>query len=161
MPQIWALILFVDVWLLTSQIWQDSLALGDATASRPKHRERSTDKAKRPDDRHRPSKSQEEALKRARRKQDQASRPDVSKSPQRKPQRRPRRNSDSSVIDGVKTGTDAKGSTDAKDRSRRDGKDRSRSGKPSRRLDIIDQLDATSIYGTGRKCLDVHITELS
>lgn len=94
-------------------------------------------------------------MRRARRKQDQAARPDGSKSPQRKPQRRPRRNSDSSLIDGVKPGADAKGASDAKDRPRRDGKDRSRSGKPSRRLDIIDQLDATSIYGTGRKWLDV------
>lgn len=30
-----------------------------------------------------------------------------------------------------------------------DGKDRNKSKRPSRRLDIIDQLDATSIYGTG------------
>ncbi|OAA72130.1 Pal1 cell morphology [Cordyceps fumosorosea ARSEF 2679] len=39
-----------------------------------------------------------------------------------------------------------------KDRLRRegrDGKDKGRSGRPSRRIDIIDQLDATSIYGTG------------
>lgn len=36
-----------------------------------------------------------------------------------------------------------------KKRSGREG--RSKSGRPSRRLDIIDQLDATSIYGTGRK----------
>lgn len=36
-------------------------------------------------------------------------------------------------------------------REGRDGKDKGRSGRPSRRIDIIDQLDATSIYGTGRK----------
>ena len=29
---------------------------------------------------------------------------------------------------------------------------RTKSGRPSRRLDIIDQLDATSIYGTGCTC---------
>lgn len=40
-----------------------------------------------------------------------------------------------------------------KDRARRDGRDKVRSGKPSRRIDIIDQLDATSIYGTGCECL--------
>ena len=32
----------------------------------------------------------------------------------------------------------------------KDGKGRDKSGRPSRRMDIIDQLDATSIYGTGR-----------
>lgn len=38
------------------------------------------------------------------------------------------------------------------DRERRDGKSsRAKSGRPSRRMDIIDQLDATSIYGTGRE----------
>jgi hypothetical protein len=34
-------------------------------------------------------------------------------------------------------------------RPRTDAKDKPRSSRPSRRLDIIDQLDATSIYGTG------------
>lgn len=33
----------------------------------------------------------------------------------------------------------------------KDGK--SRSGRKDRRLDIIDKLDVTSIYGTGSKCL--------
>lgn len=32
----------------------------------------------------------------------------------------------------------------------REGKSRSKSGRPNRRVDIIDQLDATGIYGTGR-----------
>lgn len=37
------------------------------------------------------------------------------------------------------------------DRDReRDRGDRSKPNRPSRRMDIIDQLDATSIYGTGR-----------
>ncbi|UNI24108.1 hypothetical protein JDV02_009884 [Purpureocillium takamizusanense] len=45
---------------------------------------------------------------------------------------------------------EAKDGRDGKDsKETREGKDRSRSGRPSRRLDIIDQLDATSIYGTG------------
>jgi hypothetical protein len=38
-----------------------------------------------------------------------------------------------------------------RERRHREGKDKSKSGKPSRRLDLIDQLDATSIYGTGRE----------
>lgn len=38
-----------------------------------------------------------------------------------------------------------------RDRDReRDRGDRSKPTRPSRRMDIIDQLDATSIYGTGR-----------
>ena len=107
---------------------------------------------------HRPTKSQEEALKA--RRHAQGSQPGSSRSPQRKPQRRPRRNSESSIMD-----LDIKHITDEerkmieekrreKDRLRRegrDGKDKGRSGRPSRRIDIIDQLDATSIYGTGRK----------
>ncbi|KAM3449618.1 hypothetical protein MY3296_006770 [Beauveria thailandica] len=107
---------------------------------------------------HRPTKSQEEALKAKR--QAQGSQPGSSRSPQRKPQRRPRRNSESSIM-----GFDIKPITDEerrmieekrreKDKLRREareGKDKGRSGKPSRRIDIIDQLDATSIYGTGRK----------
>lgn len=39
------------------------------------------------------------------------------------------------------------------DKEARDGKERRKPGRPnrpSRRMDIIDQLDATSIYGTGR-----------
>ncbi|KAM3426876.1 hypothetical protein MY4824_009765 [Beauveria thailandica] len=105
---------------------------------------------------HRPTKSQEEALKAKR--QAQGPQPGSSRSPQRKPQRRPRRNSESSIM-----GFDIKPITDEerrmieekrreKDKLRREareGKDKGRSGKPSRRIDIIDQLDATSIYGTG------------
>lgn len=34
-------------------------------------------------------------------------------------------------------------------RETREPKEKTKSGRPSRRLDIIDQLDATSIYGTG------------
>lgn len=36
-----------------------------------------------------------------------------------------------------------------RDRDRRERGDREKSSRPSRRMDIIDQLDATSIYGTG------------
>ncbi|RCI08581.1 hypothetical protein L249_4750 [Ophiocordyceps polyrhachis-furcata BCC 54312] len=115
---------------------------------------------------HRPTRSQEEAL-RARK---SGRRPGLSDSPQRKPPSRPRRNSESSVMDlstqpitqeemkmieakrlrdrqrrerdGRSTGRDTKTGGDG-------AKERSKSRRPSRRLDIIDQLDATSIYGTG------------
>lgn len=81
-----------------------------------------------------------------------------SKSPQRKPTRRPRRNSDSSILDfDTKPITaEEKKMIEEKRRERekqrregRDGKERGRSSRPSRKLDIIDQLDATSIYGSG------------
>ena len=36
-----------------------------------------------------------------------------------------------------------------RERRQREGRDK----KPNRKLDIIDQLDATSIFGTGSKCL--------
>lgn len=45
---------------------------------------------------------------------------------------------------------EAREGRDARD-NERDAKSRSKSGRPSRRMDLIDQLDATSIYGTGRK----------
>ncbi|KAK3994945.1 Pal1 cell morphology protein-domain-containing protein [Cladorrhinum sp. PSN332] len=110
---------------------------------------------------HRPSRSQEEAL-RARKAQGASEKLidiEPSRSPPRRQERRaeprPRRNSESSIAPGDKFMT-------AEERSQRDlrrrererrqreagsgGKDR----KPaSRKIDIIDQLDATSIYGTG------------
>ncbi|KAI8295677.1 pal1 cell morphology protein [Colletotrichum asianum] len=110
---------------------------------------------------HRPSRSQEEAM-RQRRMQGNGSvsggppRPSGPPgSPQRRPQeRRPRRNSDSSLlIDIEKPLTDEE--KKAKEARRRERERRAREGKekdpkkPSRRIDVIDQLDATSIYGTG------------
>ncbi|KAK5990994.1 Protein PAL1 [Cladobotryum mycophilum] len=105
--------------------------------------------------RHRPTLSQEEAL-RARKPQFATSKasPAVD-SPQRKPQRRPRRNSDSSLMDfdNKPLSEEEKKMIEAKRREReqrrRDGKEKPKSGRPSRKMDIIDQLDATSIYGTG------------
>ncbi|KAK4187246.1 Pal1 cell morphology protein-domain-containing protein [Podospora australis] len=104
---------------------------------------------------HRPTRSQEEAL-RARKQQGPATGdligsfgPD--RSPPRRQERRPRRNSESSVVgaDRVLTEEERK----ARDQRRRDRERRHRDGKDrkpvSRKLDIIDQLDATSIYGTG------------
>ncbi|KAB5560034.1 Pal1 cell morphology protein-domain-containing protein [Coniochaeta sp. 2T2.1] len=97
---------------------------------------------------HRPSRSQEEAM-RARRAQ---GKPQDSQSPQRRPERRLRRNSDSSAMEKQPLTEEEKKEREARRRDRerrhreRDGKDK----KPaSRKLDIIDQLDATSIFGTG------------
>ncbi|KAF7542459.1 hypothetical protein G7Z17_g11545 [Cylindrodendrum hubeiense] len=112
-----------------------------------------------PDGVHRPSRSQEEAL-RARRMQAGGGGPrPTQNSPQRKPQRRPRRNSESSVMDfdAQPLTEEEKRMIEAKRRERvgqgsqrrGEGKERGKSGRPSRRMDIIDQLDATSIYGTG------------
>lgn len=105
---------------------------------------------------HRPTRSQEEAL-RARRLQGKAAAPHgSSRSPQRRGDRRPRRNSESSVLDAdrLPLTEEEKKERDARrrerERRRRDGKE-GRDKKPSnRKLDIIDQLDATSIFGTGR-----------
>lgn len=104
-----------------------------------------------PDGQHRPTRSQEEALRARRMQAPGPSRPHQNNSPQRKPppQRRPRRNSESSVADFELT-EEEKRMIEAKRREKRNGgKERSKSGRPSRRMDIIDQLDATSIYGTG------------
>ncbi|KAK3394059.1 Pal1 cell morphology protein-domain-containing protein [Podospora didyma] len=103
---------------------------------------------------HRPTRSQEEAL-RARRMQgngDGAGPLDAVRSPQRRPDRRPRRNSESSVQEPEKPRTEEDEKLRELRRRERDAR-RQREGrdkKPAnRKLDIIDQLDATSIYGTG------------
>ncbi|KAG6259545.1 hypothetical protein E4U24_003811 [Claviceps purpurea] len=130
---------------------------------------------------HRPSKSQEEALRA--KKPVLAPRPEAS--PHRKPPapRRPRRNSESSVMDfsalpitpeemkmieakrlrdrqrekaarearearEPRESRESRESRETRDKERA-SKSRSKSGRPSRRMDLIDQLDATSIYGTG------------
>ena len=46
---------------------------------------------------------------------------------------------------------DAEAEKRRQERKLREGKSSSRSKKPSRRLDVIDKLDVTSIYGTGCK----------
>lgn len=87
----------------------------------------------------------------------------------REPRRRPRRNSDSSVIDaheaeqkdmerrerrhreqrprGENSSGSGSGRRDKEDRSRRD-RDRKKNVPP---LDVIDKLDATGVFGAGRK----------
>ncbi|KAI1779090.1 Pal1-domain-containing protein [Hypoxylon cercidicola] len=104
-----------------------------------------------PSSSHRPTRSQEEAL-RARRMHSTSNGGDkaLNASPQKRPtERRPRRNSESSVIEKPLTDEEKK-AREARRRERerrhRDGKDKPKTG---RKLDIIDQLDATSIYGTG------------
>jgi hypothetical protein len=47
-----------------------------------------------------------------------------------------------------------------RDRDRRERGDREKTSRPSRKMDIIDQLDATSIYGTGRTFIPSLIVKL-
>jgi hypothetical protein len=99
---------------------------------------------------HRPTRSQEEAL-RARRMQENGGRggqPDPSRSPQRRQERRPRRNSDSSILDNDKIMTEEeRKQRDQRRRERERERERrhreKKTVKPSRRVDIIDQLDVT------------------
>lgn len=87
-------------------------------------------------------------------------RPADSSSPHRRMERRPRRNSESSIRDPDKPLTEEE--RKAKEARRRErerrhnemrSKDKDKDGKDkkpqNRRMDIIDQLDATSIFGTG------------
>jgi hypothetical protein len=80
---------------------------------------------------------------------------DPSRSPQRRPDRRPRRNSDSSILDNDKIMTEEERKQRDRKRRERERERRHREGEkksskpPSRRVDIIDQLDATSVYGSG------------
>jgi len=114
---------------------------------------------------HRPSRSNEEEQRRL-----NGGKPtgppqglDIFADPPEAKQRRPRRNSESSLVD--KSGKPLDPDAGRRRRERRhkerearhkDGKGRihgssSKSKKPSQRLDIIDSLDVTSIYGTGCK----------
>jgi hypothetical protein len=73
-------------------------------------------------------------------------------SPMKRPtERRPRRNSDSSIMEKPLTEEEKKAKEARRRERERRHKERSKTGKPSKRLDLIDQLDATSIYGTGCK----------
>lgn len=71
--------------------------------------------------------------------------------PKTERERRPRRNSESSVRDKTR-------SVDDEERRKRERKNREskrvtgKSAKPNKKLDVIDKLDVTSIYGMGRKC---------
>ncbi|KAI0850843.1 Pal1-domain-containing protein [Daldinia vernicosa] len=96
---------------------------------------------------HRPTRSQEEALK-ARRMHSASNGGEKSLSG-KQTDRRPRRNSDSSMIEKPLTEEEKKARElrrKERERRHREGKDKP---KTARKIDIIDQLDATSIYGTG------------
>lgn len=67
--------------------------------------------------------------------------------------RRPRRNSDSSVVDSDKLLTEEeKKAREARRQARQRDAAKDRAKPVNRKLDLIDQLDATSIYGTGCMC---------
>jgi hypothetical protein len=123
---------------------------------------------------HRPSRSQEEAM-RARRaaggsgsssskprpngELDIFADPSEASSSRRPEGRRMRRNSDSSVADRKPLDPEEEKKRQERRRRERERRHRERdakdpkSRKPDRKLDIIDKLDVTSIYGTGCECL--------
>ncbi|KAL2122218.1 hypothetical protein VTJ04DRAFT_2673 [Mycothermus thermophilus] len=104
---------------------------------------------------HRPTHSQEEAMRARRMPQgpERQGRLDPDRSPQRQPDRRPRRNSDSSVMDTDKNMTEEeRKQREMRRRERereRERRHREQSKRVNRKIDIIDQLDATGIYGSG------------
>lgn len=70
-------------------------------------------------------------------------------------ERRGRRNSESSVMDKPKM--DAEDEKRRRERKYRESKRAgSKSTKPNKKLDVIDKLDVTSIYGTGCEYIDFH-----
>ncbi|ROT35382.1 Pal1-domain-containing protein, partial [Sodiomyces alkalinus F11] len=101
---------------------------------------------------HSPPRSREEALRR-KMEGNNGRRPRVvsnSRSPQRRAERRPRRNSESSVLDIEKPLTEEeKKAREARRRERERRHRENKEKKPNRRLDIIDQLDHTSLFGSG------------
>jgi hypothetical protein len=113
---------------------------------------------------HRPSRSQEEAM-RARRLAASSSKSRTEEldifadpaPPNKSDPRRVRRNSESSVMESkpkpkILDPEEEKKRQERRERRHRERAERgSKPKKPDRKLDIIDQLDATSIYGTGRK----------
>ncbi|KAL2757712.1 hypothetical protein ACRALDRAFT_2040086 [Sodiomyces alcalophilus JCM 7366] len=100
---------------------------------------------------HSPPRSREEALRRKMEGKGPHDRISNSRSPQRRPERRPmRRNSESSVLDMEKPLTEEeKKARDARRRERERRYRENKEKKPNRRLDIIDQLDHTSLFGAG------------
>ena len=83
-------------------------------------------------------------------------------------ERRPRRNSESSIVDRQGKPGDSEEERRRRERRQREREARHKDGrskqgasssskpkKPNHRLDVIDKLDVTSIYGTGRKSIGV------
>lgn len=80
-------------------------------------------------------------------------------------ERRPRRNSETSVREKTSKLLDPEDEKRRQERRKREEKRSGKSKTPSRRLDVIDKLDVTSIYGTGRKscpspCMNVLLTSI-
>lgn len=114
---------------------------------------------------HRPSRSQEEAMRARKFANGSSSRRQpsgeldifadpIESSPKKMDPRRVRRNSESSVMEKSGKLLDPEEEKRRQERRRRERKHREgskdgRSKKPSHKLDIIDKLDVTSIYGTG------------
>ncbi|KAI0874537.1 Pal1 cell morphology protein-domain-containing protein [Hypoxylon argillaceum] len=99
-----------------------------------------------PSSSHRPARSQEEALKSRKAQAGPNGSKPTSGSPQRRTEPRLRRNSDSSVMEKPATDEERR----MREMRQRDRERRHRDGKSRpKKLDVIDQLDATSIYGTG------------
>lgn len=166
-----------DFWL-TSDL-QDNLTLNDrpnnmrpppprsntASALPPPYSSSSRDENATPrgPSSHRPSRSQEEAMRARKNGTSSRSRPtgeldifaDPSESPKKSDPRRVRRNSESSVMEKSGRLLDPEEEKKRQERRRRERRHRDREGKegrskkPDRKLDIIDKLDVTSIYGTG------------
>jgi hypothetical protein len=80
---------------------------------------------------------------------------DPSETPRKLDARRVRRNSESSVVDRKPLDPEEEKKRQERRRRERKHPDRegssSKSKKPDRKLDVIDKLDVTSIYGTGRE----------
>ncbi len=103
--------------------------------------------------RHRPSNSDEERRRQQAKNRDAPGELNIfADPPENRPRdkRLPRRNSESSVRERSKD-LDPEAEKRRRERKIRDGKtsSSSKSKKPNARLDIIDKLDVTSIYGTG------------
>lgn len=71
-------------------------------------------------------------------------------------ERRPRRNSDTSIQEKTTKLLDPNDDRRRRERRHRDSKRDGKPRGPSRRLDVIDKLDVTSIYGTGRELVKSH-----
>ncbi|RYP09467.1 hypothetical protein DL765_008417 [Monosporascus sp. GIB2] len=93
---------------------------------------------------HRPTRSQEEAL-RARKPQGAPKEQSLLDSPPRRSVPRPRRNSDTSILEIEKPLTEE----EKRKRKERERRLREQKARPNRKVDIIDKLDATGIYGGG------------
>ena len=117
---------------------------------------------------HRPSRSEEEQrrLRLGQRSRAPAQESDVFADPPDPRRHHVRRNSDSSIASKTLGAEEEQRRRERRHRereARKDGKHRpptsSRSKKPNQRLDIIDSLDVTSIYGTNCKMIHRALTQ--